>query len=680
MYWNFIKYIFLFTLLSTLLSCSKELGVLELSGYESASAFAAKRNINLTFGSQFDVDGDDIELSWDSFAGDFENYNEDYQIILYTDSDCSTGALDQGNTSSTDTDDNEIIDSIPDGTYYATVTGFDAEGDSVTSNCSTNSITVDTTPPTVSSVSFTTADGTYSTISPVADTINLQVTFDEAVTVDTAVGTPRVELETGFSDDDAIYNSGTTTTTLNFSYDVNLGDFNPDLDYTSTSALTLSGGTIRDAAGNDAVLTLPAVGTLAAAHAIEIDAYQRVAQVTAAGGHTCMLTTYGNVYCVGKNDNGQLGINSTINQVAWTQVDSSNLAANDTFTELSSSGDTSCGITDTDKVFCWGNNTAGQLGFDDSGAVGITSPLLVPTEMDLSALGAETPKRVATAGTATCVYDSGNDVYCTGNDTFGQLGNDTSTTSDQETLVSIDTTSLTAAGATITDVYGGADKLCVTANDNKAYCWGSNNNYGLGKGPVVSSDFIPNVQVDPTSGNMTKIASSEGSHGCGLSDDNSSGSFLYCWGLDANGQLGDDSSAANQAGPTVVDETNLGTESFNRLADSMGIAHSCALTDEDNIWCWGRASVGALGNSSPLLTSPDQLIPTTQVDDSALDTSDPGNPEIFTSVELGADHSCAISNFGNLFCWGGNGDSQLGLGDTTDRIIPVKVDLDAINP
>ncbi len=115
------------------------------------------------------------------------------------------------------------------------------------------SVRVDTTAPTVSSVSSSTSDGSYGAGSAIAVT----VTFSETVTVS---GTPQITLETGTTDRTVNYSSGSGTNTLTFTYTVQSGDTSPDLDYTSTSALSLNSGTIVDAAGNSATLTLATPG------------------------------------------------------------------------------------------------------------------------------------------------------------------------------------------------------------------------------------------------------------------------------------------------------------------------------------------------------------------------------------------------------------------------------------
>src|SRR6185436_8124103 len=83
------------------------------------------------------------------------------------------------------------------------------------------------------------------------------VSFSESVLV---TGTPQLTLETGATDRVVNYTSGSGSSTLTFNYTVQAGDTSSDLDYLSTTALVLNGGTIKDAAGNNAVLTLTAPG------------------------------------------------------------------------------------------------------------------------------------------------------------------------------------------------------------------------------------------------------------------------------------------------------------------------------------------------------------------------------------------------------------------------------------
>ena len=112
---------------------------------------------------------------------------------------------------------------------------------------------VDTTVPTVTNVTSTTGDGSYKQ----GQTIAITVAFSEVVNV---TGTPQLTLETGGSDAVVNYSSGTGSNTLTFNYTIGAGHTSSDLDYKATSSLALNGGTIRDAALNNATLTLASPG------------------------------------------------------------------------------------------------------------------------------------------------------------------------------------------------------------------------------------------------------------------------------------------------------------------------------------------------------------------------------------------------------------------------------------
>ena len=112
--------------------------------------------------------------------------------------------------------------------------------------------TQDSISPTVTNVTST-STGLLS----IHQTIPIQVIFSEAVIV---AGTPVLSLKVGTAMRQAVYVSGSGSTTLMFSYTVNEGDNEPDLDYSSINALVDSNGTIIDAAGNTANLTLPLPG------------------------------------------------------------------------------------------------------------------------------------------------------------------------------------------------------------------------------------------------------------------------------------------------------------------------------------------------------------------------------------------------------------------------------------
>jgi hypothetical protein len=159
-------------------------------------------------------------------------------------------------------------------------------------------LVIDTVIPTVAGVSATLADNSYraGTVVPVT------VTFSEAVVV---TGIPQLTLVTGVPAATAVdYTSGSGTTALTFTYTVVGGNNAPDLDYASTAALALNDGSIKDLAGNPAVVTLAAPGTagsLGAAKNLVIDTTPPVVTVTHVNGlaRTFPYTTGANLSSIG---------------------------------------------------------------------------------------------------------------------------------------------------------------------------------------------------------------------------------------------------------------------------------------------------------------------------------------------------------------------------------------------
>ena len=138
--------------------------------------------------------------------------------------------------------------------------------------------TYDGTVPTVSHVTSTSSNGTYKA----SDNVNVTVTFSEAVTVS---GTPQITLETGSTDRAVNYASGSGSTALVFTYTVQANDSSSDLDYKATSSLALNSGTIRDAVGNNATLTLASPGatnSISDNQAIVIDGQAPVITISSA--------------------------------------------------------------------------------------------------------------------------------------------------------------------------------------------------------------------------------------------------------------------------------------------------------------------------------------------------------------------------------------------------------------
>ena len=182
--------------------------------------------------------------------------------------------------------------------------------------------------------------------------------------------------------------------------------------------------------------------------------------------HVCGVTSAGAAYCWGEGflGNGVPTLSSTPVAVAGGLL----------FAQVSSGGDDGCGVpfAPLDSVFCWGDNAFGQLGNGTTTPSGTPVPTVPAGGVFVA---------VTAAVRHTCALSTTGSVYCWGDNTFGQLGNGTTTSSTTPVLVS--------GGLTFTSVSAGVTHTCaVTAPlPGTAYCWGDNTFGQLGNGTTTSS-------------------------------------------------------------------------------------------------------------------------------------------------------------------------------------------------
>ncbi len=140
--------------------------------------------------------------------------------------------------------------------------------------------------------------------------------------------------------------------------------------------------------------------------------------------------------------------------------------------------------------------------------------------------------------------------------------------------------------------------------------------------------------------------SAGGSHSCGIVDGD-----LYCWGANASGQLGLGDTTGRLA-PTLV-----GGALANKtvITVTAGGSHTCALTSDDDLHCWGENGYGQVGVGS----NTDQVTPQLVASD-------------VSSVSAGTSHTCGIQA-GIVYCWGYNSSGQLGLASYASQVFPQQV-------
>lgn len=202
-------------------------------------------------------------------------------IVIRHSSDDSifeTIAVGSGQVSGTGTSTVTVTPSdvfLPNTGYYveiaagAFVSGSGASFAGISGNSTLNFTTANPPVPTVTGVTSSTADGTYTS----GNTVVVQVVFSEIVNV--TLATPRLTLDLEGIDRTVSYVSGTGSNTLVFNYSVSFGDASADLDYLATNSLSANSARIRSANYVNATLTLPtpgAAGSLGANKNIVISA------------------------------------------------------------------------------------------------------------------------------------------------------------------------------------------------------------------------------------------------------------------------------------------------------------------------------------------------------------------------------------------------------------------------
>lgn len=243
-------------------------------------------------------------------------------------------------------------------------------------------------------------------------------------------------------------------------------------------------------------------------------------------------------------------------------------------------------------------------------------------------------EKLAVGGGHTCGLTAEGAAFCWGDNSQGQLGDDSRTARSSPTAVKGNTR--------FSDISVGAAHTCALAADGSAWCWGSNKAGQLG-------DNSLNSRLRPVlvrGQEKFQSLSAGGSHTCGVRANK-----LYCWGDGFSGQIGN-AIQDNQREPYPVKTT----AAFRSVVT--GELHTCGLTTSGRAWCWGDNRRGQLGND----THDNRDVP----DSVATEL-------IFTQLSAGAGHTCGITSTRTLACWGDNGAGQLGNGSRQRSEVPVVI-------
>ncbi|DAC17718.1 MAG TPA: hypothetical protein D7I01_03330, partial [Candidatus Poseidoniales archaeon] len=372
--------------------------------------------------------------------------------------------------------------------------------------------------------------------------------------------------------------------------------------------------------------------------------------------HSCAIYDNGSLYCWGRNDYGQLGLENYSGREELPMfVD---LGAGKAITSLGigTSGAEgwepnahTCAVLNDGQLKCWGANAHGQLGIGNTTTA--NDGVWLPTAVDLgSGLQAVS---VAVASSATCALLSDQSVKCWGRNNHGQLG--LGNVSSINHVLTPHAVTFDGQSKPVS-LHAGTNAFCALMDSGSLTCWGRNSNGELGLGNTTSQD-TPVALSLPTGRTLTSV--SMGKNFMCVSYDNGS---VACTGVNGGSQLG---TGSTTEASTLQHVVGLDTDVVRvDVAQKVGCAH---LTN-GSVVCWGTDEWGLFGNSTTSYGTSNPKEASTATEYVAFPTG-----RTAASISVSGRQSCAVLDNGELACWGRNHKGQLGLGNATHQFMPVVV-------
>ena len=356
-------------------------------------------------------------------------------------------------------------------------------------------------------------------------------------------------------------------------------------------------------------------------------------------GMGCVIWN-GSLACWGYGQLGQLGngqMTATSTQPTTVLGGIGTADGTAAATDVSTGGTHACGVANG-QAYCWGNNANGQLGTGD----------LLPRSTPFSPINSvgKVASKISAGYQHTCMIADAQ-LYCWGNNANGQLGLSSLTTQNTPQQVP------TFIGKVVTEVSAGKTTTCAVA-DGLLYCWGDNTNRQLGRGASTATQETAPVLVNGGSnvlgGKAITSITAGNTHTCAVANGSA-----YCWGANASGQTGLNTTSGISGNPTLLTGGTMGATAGNLTAHvtqiTAGNGFSCAIVN-GAVSCWGTSTSGQTGSGTTQRTVPTAI------------TGDAANL-LVTSVSAGDNNACAVA-IGRTYCWGTNASGQIGDGGSTN--------------
>ena len=329
------------------------------------------------------------------------------------------------------------------------------------------------------------------------------------------------------------------------------------------------------------------------------------------------------LFAWGRNLTGELGDGTTISRGRPVPIEPSPAMISAGVTcwsdvEIFGWANSSFARSSCGQLFAWGDDSRGQLGTGNGGGgVHETRPVPVLLTSDMTAAGIVSWNDVEFSfmwGSTFAISTNGQHFFAWGANVQGGLGAGLPSGADSNfeiRPVAVPLSpAMTSAGITCwsqTEIFiDGAHAFASSQNGELLFAWGRNVNGELGVGAPLTHRAEPvAVPVSPAMISAGIACWSEmqilpfgGHHTFALSDCE----MLFAWGNNAQGQLGVGAPLTYRAAPVPVELTAdmiaAGVGSWNDLEIMLGGHYAFALTDEGQMFGWGRNLEGQVGDGS----------------------------------------------------------------------------------
>ncbi len=289
----------------------------------------------------------------------------------------------------------------------------------------------------------------------------------------------------------------------------------------------------------------------------------------------------------------------------------------------------SCAVTKDGELWCWGNNNYGQIG--NGTKVASWTPQRVEGILE--------PVAKVRVGTRhTCAVTESNSLYCFGNNYYWALGIDNDCYNSDDDCIFLTPQLITSVGNNVEDVALGSSHTCVLNTEGEVRCFGDNEYGTLGNGTIgYETSTAEPSPVHNMPERVTALTAGV-NHTCAALESGG----VKCWGDNSSGQLGRGHSSNFDSNSDIsIPEyvINLHEKVVHMDANWW---HTCAVTETSETVCWGDSLWGAVGVVGGEW-------------EGGVEEGIPFRPTVpldnIVQVSTGETFSCALNKSGSVVCW-----------------------------